>query len=68
MRQYNKHHYTKTPYRVDITCYLYKKHEPAINNMQNMNKPLVSFKNTRRTKQNPQSLRKFPDLALSNFM
>jgi len=44
MRQYNKHHYTRTLYRVDITCYLYKIHEPAINNMQNMNKPLVFLK------------------------
>ena len=39
--QNNKHHYTRTHYRVDITCYLYKIHEPTINNMQNMNKPLV---------------------------
>jgi len=45
MTQNNKHYYIRTPYRVDIVCYLYKTHEPAINNMQNMNKPPFFFLN-----------------------
>jgi len=68
MTQNNKHHYIRTFYRINIACYLYKTHEQALNNMQNMNKPLLLFLTSKRTKKNPQNLKKFPDLVLSNFM